>query len=71
MASKTDNTKQTIFDLKAVILDLDDEGNKILTNEEIGTIKIKNLLEEFLGQEIDFKIGGDLKISNDMFGEDE
>lgn len=60
--AKTDNTKQIIYDLKSVVLDTD----------EIGAVKLNDILSEYLGKEIDFKIGGAVKISSELFdGEDE
>jgi len=67
MASKNDNTKQVIYDLKAVVLDTDDNGALILTNDEIGRVKLNDILSEYLGKEIDFKIGGAVKVSPELF----
>lgn len=72
MAAKNDNTKQTIYNLKAVVLDTNDKGELTLSNDEIGNIKVNDVLAEYLGQEIDFAIGGAIKISPELFeGKDE
>lgn len=70
--AKTDNTKQIIYDLKSVVLDTNDKAELILVNDEIGSVKLNDILSEYLGKEIDFKIGGAVKISSELFdGEDE
>jgi hypothetical protein len=67
MAAKNDNTKQTIYNLKSVVLDKNDKGESVLSNDEIGTIKVDDVLSEYYGQEIDFAIGGAIKISPELF----
>lgn len=70
--AKTDNTKQIIYDLKSVVLDTNDKAELILVNDEISSVKLNDILSEYLGKEIDFKIGGAVKISPELFdGEDE
>ena len=70
--AKTDNTKQVIYDIKSAVLDTDDTGVLTLSNEEIGVVALNNILAEYLGKEIDFKIGGAVKISENIFnGEEE
>lgn len=65
--AKNDNTRSTTFDIKSAVLDTDVDGNPVLVNDDIGEVKLNDILAEFLGQEIDFKISGALKISQDMF----
>ena len=70
--AKTDNTKQVIYDLKSVVLDTNNNGELIFTNDEIEAVKLNDILSEYLGTEIDFKIGGAVKISPNLFiGKDE
>ena len=70
--AKLDNTKQIIYDLKAVVLDTNEDAELILKNDDIGEVKLNDILAEYLGKEIDFKIGGAVKVSPDLFiGEDE
>lgn len=70
--AKTDNTKQVIFDLKSVVLDKNERAELILVNDEIGSVKLNDILFEYLGKEIDLKIGGAMKVSSELFcGEDE
>lgn len=65
--AKTDNTKQVIYDLKSVVLDTDSNGELIFTNDEIESVKVNDILSEYFGKEIDFKIGGAVKISPELF----
>lgn len=65
--AKTDNTKQVIYDLKSVVLDTNNNGELVLVNEEIESVKMNDILSEYLGKEIDFKIGGAVKISPELF----
>lgn len=70
--AKTDNTRSVTYDIKSAVLDTNVLGKLVLTNDEIGEIELQCILSEYLGKEIDFKIGGAIKISSDMFiGEDD
>lgn len=70
--SKTDNTRQIVIDIKAAVLDINNKSELVLSNDDIGEVRINDIFAQYIGKEIDFKIGGFVKISSNMFdGEDE
>lgn len=65
--AKNDNTKQIIFNIKDALVDEDDEGKVILTNDVIENIKVEDIFRQYLGQPIDLNVGGAVRISPDSF----
>lgn len=69
--AKLDNTHQTIENIVAARLD-EINGELVFINEEVfdEPININNMLRKYLGQVVDFKLGGATPISGSIFGEE-
>lgn len=73
MASKTDNTKQTIYSIVGARVEkIDGDGELFLVNEDVipEPINIMNMFKQYEGQVIDIKLGGTTPVSGSMFEKD-
>ena len=70
MASKLDNTHQTIENIVGARVD-EINGELVLINEDAfpEPISITGLFKKYIGQAVDLKLGGATPISSSMFDE--
>lgn len=72
MAKKSDSIKQTIYDIKDAVVDTTEDTNELClhfpnSEEDVEPIKLTDIFKEFIGEEISFKLGGSVKITNELF----
>ena len=70
-----DNTRQTIYNIKDVMVDVvvDEDGGEelVLNGEDFSNVRLKDIFNEFVGYNIDLKVSGAEPINPLMFEERE
>lgn len=72
LAKKSDIIKHTIYDIKDAVVDVIEDTNELClsfpnSEEDIGSIKLTDIFREFIGEEVSFKLGGSVKVTNELF----